>query len=90
MQQQALDHLVAGGGAGAVGQPSQQPSLLVGMQQLLEGPAGHLLCGVAEDVLDRWALVEDRVIDTEDRDEIAGVLDEGREPFLRRPAVDLL
>ena len=32
--QQAVDHLGAAGGAGAVGEAAQQPALLVGMEQL--------------------------------------------------------
>ena len=75
--------------AGAVGEAAQQPALLVGMQQLLERAAGDLLDRVAEHALDRRALVEDRVVGVEHRDQVARVLDERREPRLAGPPVHL-
>ena len=88
--QQAVDHLVAAGRAGAVVEAPQQATLLVGVQQPLERTADHLLDGVAEHALDRGALVEDDVVGTENRDQVAGVLHEHlREPRLARPPVNL-
>ena len=89
--QRALEHLgLAAGVGGAVGQQVQQAALLVGVQQAVEARADHVLGGVAEDALDRRALVDDRGVGVEDRDEVAGVLDERAEARLALAAVDLL
>ena len=89
VREQAVDHLGAAGRAGAVGEAAQQPALLVGMEQLLERPSRDLLDRVAEHALDRRALVEDRVVGVEHRDQVARVLDERREPSLAGAPVNL-
>ena len=89
VREQTVDHLGAAGGAGAVGEAAEQPALLVGMEQLLERAAGDLLDRVPEHALDRRALVEDRVAGIDHGDQVAGVLDQRREPRLARTPVDL-
>ena len=88
--QQALDDLGTAGGAGAVGQAAQHPALLLGVQQRLERAADDLVGGVAEDPLDRRALVGDRVVGAQDGDEVGGVGDQRGEARLAGLAVDLL
>ena len=76
--------------ARAVGQQAQQAAVLVGGQQAVEAGADHVLRGVAEDALDRRALVDDGGVGVEHGDEVAGVLDERAEARLALAAVDLL
>ena len=83
-------HLGAAGGADAVGEAAQQAALLLGVQQRLERLADDLVGGVAEHPLDRRALVGDRVVGAQDRDEVGGVGHERGEPRLRGLAVHLL
>ena len=89
VREEAVDHLGAAGRAGALGEAAQQSALLVGMEQPLERASGDFLDGVAEHALDRWALVQDRVVRVEHRDQIARVLDERREPRLAGAPVNL-
>ena len=61
MAQAALEHLGAGGGVRrGVGQDVREAALLAGLQEPDEAGADELLGGVAEDALDRRALVDDR------------------------------
>ena len=89
--QRALEHLgLAPGVRRAVGQQAQQAAVLLGGQQAVEARPDHVRRRVAEDALDRRALVDDGGVGVEDRDEVAGVLDERAEARLALAAVDLL
>ena len=88
--QQALDDLGTAGGTGAAGEAAQQAPLLLGVQQRLEGLTDHIVGGVAQDALDRRALVRDRVVGAQDGDEVGGIGHQRGEPRLRGLAVNLL
>ena len=89
--QRALEHLgLAAGVRRAVGQQAQQAAVLLGGQEAVEAGPDHVGRGVAEDALDRGALVDDRGVGVEHGDEVAGVLDERAEARLALAAVDLL
>src|SRR4051812_31469403 len=89
--QGALEHLGAAGVVvgGAVEQV-QQPALLAGREQAGEARADDLVGRVAEDALDRRALVDDARVGVEHRDEVARGADERAEARLARAAVHLL
>ena len=67
----ALERLRAGGVRRGIGQDMRQTALLAGLQEPLEAGADELLGRVAEDPLDRRALVDDQPGRVEDRDEVA-------------------
>ena len=87
--QRALQHPRLRAGR-PVGEHVQQPALLARLEQALEPGSHHVLGRVPEHPQDRRALVDDRRVRVEHRDQVAGVLDEGGEARLSGTAVDLL
>ena len=87
----ALEHLGAGGRVRrGIGEHVREPALLPRLQQPDEAGAHDLLGGVAEDALDRGALVDDRPGRVEHGDEVARVPDQRAEARLARAPVHLL
>ena len=88
--QRALEDLRNGGhGGGPIGQQMRQTPLLARLEQQVEPGSDDVIGRVAEHALDGRALIDDRAFRVQHRDEVADVLDEGRESCLAGAAVDL-
>ena len=91
VDQRALDHLrLLARERGHVDEHFADTVTVRGIEELFEAPPCHLLRVIAEQALDRRALIGDDPVPADHGDEVAGVPDERAEACLAAAAVDLL